>query len=89
MVTGVVLATGLVLTEKVAVVAPVATVTLAGTVAEGSLLDSVTAAPPAGAGPFNVTVALEELPPITVAGLNDTEESTGGLIVRLAVCAPL
>ena len=89
MVTGVVLATGLVLTEKVAVVAPAATVTLAGVVAEGSLLDSVTTAPPAGAALPRVTVPVEELPPVTVEGLRDSEDSVGGLIVSVAVCVPL
>jgi hypothetical protein len=76
-------------TAKFAVVAPAATVALAGTVAAPLLLDSVTTAPPAGAGPFKVTVTVGEDPPSTLAGATDTEESTGGLIVRLAVCGPL
>jgi len=42
--------TALVLTVKVAVVAPAAMVTLAGTVAEELVLLSVTTTPPAGAG---------------------------------------
>src|SRR3989337_382969 len=55
----------------------------------GLSLDSVTTAPPAGAGPFRVPLPVEEFPPVTLAGFNDSAESTGGLIVRLAVCLPL
>ena len=46
--------TGALVTVKVALVAPAATVTLAGTVAATVLLlESVTAAPPAGAAPLS------------------------------------
>jgi hypothetical protein len=56
--------TVLVVIGNVAVVAPAATVTLAGTVAtEVRLLESVTTIPPAGAGPFNVSVPVDEFPP--------------------------
>lgn len=65
----------LVVTEKVAVVAPAATVTLAGTWADELLLVSVTIAPPVGAAPVRVTAPFEELPPMTLAGLRDTEPS--------------
>ena len=51
------LATGTVETVKVAVVCPAATLTVAGTVANDLLLWRTTVAPPAGAGPFNETVA--------------------------------
>ena len=44
---------------KPPVVAPDATVTLAGTVALALLLDSATASPPPGAAPLNVTVHAE------------------------------
>ena len=81
--------TGIVVTGKSAVVAPAATVTLAGTVAAALPLDSVTTAPPAGAALLRVTVPVEEFPPTTVAGLNDTDESTGALMVRVADCKPL
>jgi len=94
MVAVVVAPTALVVTVKVALLAPAATVTVAGVVADALLSDKVTAAPPAGAGPLKVTVPVEELPPVTLAGLNDTVESTGGLIgggliVNVAVCKPL
>ena len=56
--------TGLVVAENVALVAPAATVTLAGTVAADVLLfDKVTTAPPVGAGPLNVAVPVELFPP--------------------------
>ena len=70
--------TALVFTAKVAVVAPAATVTLAGTVAAAWLLDSVTAAPPEGATPLNVTVPVEALPPTTLVGLSESAESVTG-----------
>jgi hypothetical protein len=75
MVTVVKAATALVLTVKVALVAPAATVTLDGTVAAlVLLLESVTVAPPAGTASLKVTVPVEEFPPVTVAGFSETEE---------------
>ena len=69
------LVTELVVTEKVADVAPAATVTLAGTCAAAVLLlVRVTLAPPVGAAPLNVTVPVEELPPVTVAGFTATDD---------------
>ncbi len=76
MVTAVEVVTVLVLTVKVAVVAPAATVTLAGTVATAVLLlESVTTAPPEGAAPLSVTVPCEELPPVTLLGFSASEET--------------
>ena len=55
--------TGEVVMVKLALVAPAATVTLAGTEADALLSESVTTAPPDGAAPVKVTVPCEELPP--------------------------
>ena len=81
--------TAAVLTVKLAVVAPAATVTLAGTVAAALLLESVTCAPPEGAGPFRVTVPVEGDPPVTLAGLTETAERVGRLMVNVADRDPL
>jgi len=66
-------------------VAPPATVTEAGTVAAaGLLLVSVTTAPPAGAGPFSVTVfAVVDVPPSTDAGDNVTTDGLGASTVNV------
>ena len=85
MVTDVDVATALVVRLKLAAVAPGETVTLAGTTAAGSLLESVTCAPPAGAGAFSVTVPVEGLPPVTLVGLTVSEETIGGITVSDAV----
>jgi len=78
MVTVVVTITTDVLTVNVALVAPAGTVTLAGTLAtEGLLLERETTTPPLGAGPLNVTVAVEELPPVTLDGLRLSEDRVG------------
>ena len=67
--------TGLVATVKFALVAPAGTVTLAGTMATAVLLlESATAAPPAGAAALRVTVPVEGAPPVTLVGLRLTEE---------------
>jgi hypothetical protein len=70
-------ATALVVTAKVALVAPAGTVMVAGTVAAVELSESETTAPPAGAAALNVTVPVEPLPPTTVAGLSETADSVG------------
>jgi hypothetical protein len=78
-----------VLTVKVVLVAPAGTVTLDGTRADGSLLESATRARPAGAGPLNVTVHVEDCaPPTTLGGLNVSDAtvgSGGGVTVSEAV----
>jgi hypothetical protein len=65
----------LVVTVKLALVAPAATVTLESTLAAVVLLlESATCAPPERAGPLNVTVPVEEFPPVTLVGFNESEE---------------
>ena len=87
MVSEVLALTGLVVTVNVAIVWFAATVTLDGTwAAPGLLLDKVTTAPPDGAGPFNVTVPVAELPPFTDDGLTFREFSTAGVTVKVALC---
>ena len=79
-------ATGLVVTVKVAEVAFAGTVTLAGTCAAAVLLlDRVTTAPPEGAGPFNVTVPVEDVPPITEDGLLVMDPSVAAVTVNVVV----
>jgi len=68
--------TALVLMVNVALVAPAATITLDGTRAVVVLLlESATDAPPDGAAPLNVTVPVDEFPPVTLVGFNARELS--------------
>jgi hypothetical protein len=86
MVTDVEEATPKVVTVKVAVEAPAATVTDAGTVAAAVFEEeSVTAAPPAAAMPVSVTVPVELVPPSTLAGARVTDVSAAGVTVSVAV----
>jgi len=78
-------ATPRVFTVNVAVVAPLGTVTLEGTVALVLLEESETDAPPDGAGPFNVTVPVELFPPTTEVGLSETPDKVAGTMVKVAV----
>lgn len=73
---------------KVADDEPAGTVTLAGVVALALLSDRLTTIPPVGAKPVKVTVPVEEVPPVTVAGLIDTALRAAGLMVRFAVAVP-
>ena len=68
-----------VFTVKVALVAPAGMITLEGTLAAPVLLlESVTCAPPAGAGPLSVTVPVEDcIPPTTLVGFSESEERVG------------
>lgn len=68
------LLTALVKIEKVALVAPAGTRTLAGTVA-GSAAVSAAFAPPAGAAALSVTVPVTGCPPTTLGALNDTADT--------------
>src|SRR5437868_4535713 len=88
MVAGVDAATALVLIVKVAVVLAAGTVTLEGTLAAALLLESVTCAPPAGAGPLSVTVPVDDCRSEVRRVGNDVSEETvgrgGGITVREA-----
>jgi len=73
-------ATAEVVTVNVAVFAPAATVTLAGTVATDVFDEErVTTTPLPVALPVSVTVPVDETPPKTLAGLSVTEESAAGV----------
>ena len=78
-------ATGVVPMLKLAVVAPCGTVTDGGTVADALLLDKVTTTFPTAAR-VNVSVPVDEFPPITLVGLTVIEESAaGGLELKVAL----
>ena len=83
-----------VVTVKVALVAPAATVTLEGTLAAVLLLDSNTTRPPAGAAPESVTCPCDVAPPVTLVGFTLTlctlAGGASGVTVSVAVLlAPL
>src|SRR5260370_30870419 len=75
---------------NVALLAAAGTTTLAGTcAAAASELFKVTVAPPLSAGPLNVTVPCELLPPNTLVGFTVTAATVGVaeiVSVRFAVC---
>jgi hypothetical protein len=66
-----------VVTVKLALVWPAGTTMLPGGVAAALLLDKNTPRPPAGAAMFSVTVPVEEVPPLTLDGLNESDETPG------------
>lgn len=72
-----------VFTVKFTLLLPAGTVTLEGTLAAALLLESITGAPPRGAGPFSVTVPVDvpSGPPTTVVGFRVSEETVGGVTV--------
>jgi hypothetical protein len=77
-------ATALVVIVKVVVVAFGGTVTLAGTCAAAVLLlESVTTAPAAGAGPFRVIVPVDEVLPTTDDGLRVSVFMAGVFTVKV------
>jgi len=85
-------ATDWVVTLKVAVLLPAATVTEAGTLVDALLLDRETEIPPVGAVALKVTVPIEDAPPTTLVGFSETEERVGladGVTVSAAVLLTL
>jgi len=76
-------ATAIAFTEKNALVDPLGTVTLAGTIAtDVLLLVSVTVDPPIGAAALKLTVPEVELPPTDVKGFSVTDVSVGSVAVK-------
>jgi hypothetical protein len=74
-----------VVTVKLALALPAATVTVVGTDTAEELSLRETEIPPLGADPVNVTVPSEVVPPVTEVGLRLTELRTRGVNVRFAV----
>jgi len=60
------------------VVWPAPTTTIAGGVAEVLLLVKRTGVPDGDAGPFSVSVAVVDLPPVTVVGLKVRDDTRAG-----------
>jgi len=86
---GVEVATAEVVTMNVADVAPDPTVTVAGVTALGLLDDNPTTVPPGCAGPFNVTVPVDDVPPTTDAGENARPVNEAGVTVKVIVLVAL
>ena len=83
-VTAVELETADVVTVKVPLVDPAATVTLAGSDAAAELSDSDTTAPPLGAAALSLAVPVDDAPPVTLVGLSVSDVSvTEGALVML------
>ena len=75
--------TAVVVTVKVAVVAPAATVTEAGGTAFVLVELNATTAPPVGAAPLRVTVPVDEAPPTREVGASVSPVIEAGLIVSV------
>jgi hypothetical protein len=75
-------ATAVVVTGKVTLVASSGTATVGGTVAAGLVLESATVTPPTGAAPVKATVPSDGCPPMRALGLSDTDEGAGAVTVR-------
>ena len=75
--------TGIVVTVKVAVLAPAGMVTLIGDVAAVFVVLNATVSA-AAVAPVRVTVPVEEAPPIKVLGASPIELNAGGLTVSVA-----
>ena len=75
--------TAVVDTVNVAVELPAGTVTDAGTVALELVDDSVTTDPPVPAFPLRVTVPVEDVPPVTLAGLSESPVNVAGVMVKV------
>jgi hypothetical protein len=82
-----VVATPEVVMVNVALVPPCGTVTDEGTEAAESFEERVTTTPPAGAGPFRVTVPVESEPPKTLVGETATEVRTPVAGITFSVVA--
>ena len=82
----------MVVTVNVAVLDPAATVTLDGTKATVPVVHSSSDVPPAGAATVSVTVPVDDVPVVTVAGLTETDERAtlaAGVSVSTAVLLAL
>src|SRR4030095_1546633 len=77
--------TGVVLTVKLAELAPAATSTLAGTLAFVCASVNCTVTPPAGAAAVSVTLPVPVLQPHTVADVRVRVNRAGGVTLRTAV----
>ena len=78
-------ATGIVWAVKLTVLAPAATLTEEGTVANGLLPARLTTAPLAPEGPESVIVPVAGFPPRTASGLIVSDTIVAGVTVRIAV----
>jgi hypothetical protein len=80
--------TALVVTGNETEKSPGSTVTVAGGLTTGELVDKLTRAPPAGAWPFSITIPVAVAPPLIVLGEMDSEPSAGGSTVSWMEAVP-